>query len=416
MLLYIKILKESLKFAINALTNNKLRTFLSLLGVTVGIYSIIAVLAAVDSMKNNIESSLSSMDKNTIYLFKFSFGPTDVPKWKRNQFKNVSIDEYYYLKKNLNNAQAISYCIFTGSEAVKYEEKTASNINIKPFSYEYFDVEPVKLDKGRLYNESESNAGNNVIVLGYEVAQTLFEGIDPIGKSVKCFGRRYTVIGTIKKMGQDAFGDSNDISAFIPANSYRKIVGDNNEFVTPAILIRPEKNIDIEEFKADISQKMRTIRGIKPNDINTFFINVLAGFTEMVGKITGMMNLVGWLICGFSLLVGGFGISNIMFVSVKERTNLIGIQKALGAKNKFILFQFLFEAIILAFFGGLAGIILVWLTTLILNSFLDFEFILSINNILIGTFLSIFIGLISGIIPAISASKLDPVEAIRTGM
>ena len=164
------------------------------------------------------------------------------------------------------------------------------------------------------------------------------------------------------------------------------------------------------------SQKLRSHRGLKPNDIDNFFINVLSGFTEFIDNITGQMNVVGWILSGFSLLVGGFGIANIMFVSVKERTNLIGIQKALGAKNKFILFQFLFEAIILSLFGGLIGMFLVWIIAIILTNVLEFEFVLSLANIILGSGLAILIGLIAGIIPAISASKLDPVEAIRTGM
>jgi putative ABC transport system permease protein len=157
-------------------------------------------------------------------------------------------------------------------------------------------------------------------------------------------------------------------------------------------------------------------RGLKPDDINDFFINQLKGFKDIIDDITGTMNSIGWVISGFSLLVGGFGIANIMFVSVKERTNLIGIQKSLGAKNKFILFQFLFEAVILSVIGGLIGLILVFIVSLIATYFSgDFNFVLSSWNMFLGTAISAIIGLISGIIPAISASKLDPVEAIRTG-
>ena len=192
--------------------------------------------------------------------------------------------------------------------------------------------------------------------------------------------------------------------------------GDENDALRAAILIKPEKGIDIEEFKAELTNKMRNFRGLRAGEINSFFVNILSGFTNFIDDIIGKMNLAGWGISIFSLLVGGFGIANIMFVSVKERTNLIGIQKALGAKNKFILFQFLFEAVILAMFGGLIGIILVWLIALVLTNVLDFEFVLSSFNILLGSSLSVVIGLISGILPAISASKLDPVEAIRTGM
>jgi putative ABC transport system permease protein len=416
MIVYIRLLKESFGFAMNALRSNKLRTFLSLLGVTIGIFSIIAVLSAVDSMRNSIESSLSGMDKNTIYLFKYSFGPTEVPRWKVNQFPNVTYDEYQYLKKNMNNMEDISFQIFMQNENLKYEATTVNSINVKPSTFEYFNIEPVKLEKGRLYTESESNSGDQVIVLGYNVAQTLFDDLDPIGKQVRVYGQRFNVIGVLKKEGQSTLGESNDISAYVPANAVRRIYGDNNKSITPVLLIKPAKGVDIEEFKAELKYKMRSLRSIKPDEIDPFFVNVLSGFTEFVDKIIGVMKIVGWAICGFSLLVGGFGIANIMFVSVKERTNLIGIQKALGAKNKFILFQFLFEAIILSLFGGVFGMLLVWLVALIVNAVSDFEFILSTGNLLLGTSIAVLIGLVSGIIPAILASKLDPVEAIRTGM
>jgi putative ABC transport system permease protein len=415
MLLYLRLLKESFGFAMNALRSNKLRTFLSLLGVTIGIFSIIAVLSAVDSMKNSIESSLSGMDKNTIYLFKYSFGPTEVPRWKVQQFPHVKYEEYQYLKKNMNNMEDISFQIFTNSENIKYEANTVNSIIVKPSTFEYFNIEPVKLAEGRLYTESESNSGDQV-VLGHNVAENLFDGADPIGKQVRVYGQRFNVIGVLKKQGQDAFGESNDVAAYVPANAVRRIFGDNNITQTPVLLIKPAKGVDIEKFKAELRYRMRNIRSTKPDEIDPFFVNVLSGFTEFVDKIIGFMKVGGWIICGFSLLVGGFGIANIMFVSVKERTNLIGIQKALGAKNKFILFQFLFEAVILSLFGGIFGMLLVWFVALAINAATEFEFVLSTANLLLGTSIAMVIGLISGIIPAVLASKLDPVEAIRTGM
>ena len=416
MVLYLRLLKESLGFALNALRNNKLRTLLSLLGVTIGIFSIIAVLAAVDSMDKKIKEDLSDMDLNTVYLMRFSFGPTEVERWKREQFPAVTYDEFEYLKKSLKGIDKISFNLFTRNENIKYESKTVNSIRVKPSTNDFFDIEPIKIDKGRLFNESESNSGNPVIVIGSEVATGLFGETDPLGKKVRLYGQKLTVIGVLKKQGQGMFGDSSDIAVFFPVNFLRRMYGDNNKTLTPAILIKPQKNVDIEEFKSELAQKLRTYRGVKTGEINNFFMNVLSGFTDFIDNIVGQMNMIGWIISLFSLLVGGFGIANIMFVSVKERTNLIGIQKALGAKNKFILFQFLFEAIILSVIGGMIGMLLVWFCAIGLSAALDFEFVLSFQNMMLGTGLAAFIGLISGIIPAISASKLDPVEAIRTGM
>ncbi|WKL47145.1 ABC transporter permease [Flavobacterium pectinovorum] len=415
MLLYLRLLKESLSFAINALRNNKLRTLLSLLGVTIGIFSIIAVLAAVDSLDRKISKDLSSLDKNTIYLMKYCFGPSEIPQWKREQFPNVKYDEYVILKNSLNNTEQVGYQLFVNRESLKYDSKTVADVNMVPSSFEMVDIDGLSFDKGRFYNESESNSGTPVIVLGYDIANGLFGESDPIGKSIRLYGQRFTVIGVMKKQGAGFFGDSNDTSVYFPANFLRRMYGDSDA-MTPVIVLKPVKGIDMDAYKAEVAQKLRAIRGMKAGEMDNFFINVLSGFTDFIDGILGQMNVVGWIISGFSLLVGGFGIANIMFVSVKERTNLIGIQKSLGAKNRFILFQFLFEAIILSVIGGIIGLLMVWGIALILTKALDFEFVLSFGNIILGTTLAALIGLISGILPAISAANLDPVEAIRTGM
>lgn len=416
MVVYIRLLKESLGFAITALRKNKLRTLLSLLGITIGIFSIIAILTAVDSLDRKIKKDLSSLDKNTIYLFKHSFGPTEIPRWKVEQFPDVTFEEYLYLKNNLKDAENVCFQIMTKPETIKFEDKSVSSLNVVPVSDEFDDIQKLEFKLGRFFNESESNSGLPLVVLGHDVAQQLFENYDPIGQNVRLYGQKFSVIGTLKKQGAGMFGDSNDTSIFIPSNFLRKKYGDNADFLTPLIVIKPNKNIDIEAFKGDISQKIRKLRGVKTGDIDNFFINVLSGFTDFLDSIIGQMNIGGWVIAGFSLLVGGFGIANIMFVSVKERTNLIGIQKSLGAKNKFILFQFLFEAVILCIIGGIMGMIFVYIISIILTNVLEFEFVLGLNNVLLGTGLAILIGLVSGILPAISASKLDPVEAIRSGM
>jgi len=239
----------------------------------------------------------------------------------------------------------------------------------------------------------------------------------PLGKKIRAYGRKFTVIGALEKEGAGLFGDSKDTSVFIPANMARRIYGDNNKFAVPAIMMTSQEDIDTPQFIAEVKQKVRALRGLKPEDADNFFVNQLQGFSDLIDNITGFMSMVGAAIGGFSLLVGGFGIANIMFVSVKERTNLIGIQKALGAKRRFILLQFLFEAIILSLIGGLIGLVLVWLISLAASHFSgDFEFILSNSNMFWGVFSASMIGLIAGIVPALMASRLDPVEAIRTGM
>ncbi len=417
MIIYLRVLKESFNFALNALTNNKLRTFLSLLGVTIGIFSFIAVLAAVDSLKSEIKGTISGLDNSTIYLGNFSFGPTEIPRWKWEQFPVTTYEEYQYLKKSMPELEAISYTLNVGNETIKFEDKSVENVNIGAITHEYYDIEDLQLEEGRFFNELESSNGNHVIVLGYEIANSLFNSPQrAMGKTVRLYGQKFTVIGVLKKEGF-ALGDSKDTAVYLSVNIIRKMFGTNNRNLFPFIILKPDSEIDNAEFIAMLKQKMRLKRGLKAEEIDNFFVNQLQGFSDAIDNIMGTMNVIGMIISLFSLLVGGFGIANIMFVSVKERTNLIGIQKSLGAKRKFILYQFLFEAMILAIIGGIIGLFLVFVISIIASQFTgDFEFVLSGWNMFLGTAIAAIIGLISGILPAIKASKLDPVEAIRTGM
>lgn len=418
MRVFFRVLQESLHFALNALRANRLRTFLSLLGVTFGVFSIVAVLAAVDSMKQEIVSSIDQMDSRTIYLSRMSFGQTDVPQWKRQQFENISFEQYNALKHTADAEEILCFNMWIPSQNLRYKDNLLSMVQMQATTQDYPLVDPLSFAYGRYFNEYESHLGSPVIVVGYDIAESLFgNAAIAMDKQIRLMGKQVTIIGVLEKEGESAFGQSKDNMTYIPINLGRGVYSTNSGITTTAVIIRPDPQSDTEAYKASLEARMRNIRGLDIRSDNDFFINEIEGLSSFVDKITGTLNTIGFVISGFSLLVGGFGIANIMFVSVKERTNIIGIQKALGAKNRFILIQFLFEAVILSILGGLIGIAVVFLSFMGLNIMVpSFTFILSTFNISIGLIIASCIGFISGILPALSASKLNPVEAIRTGM
>jgi putative ABC transport system permease protein len=268
---------------------------------------------------------------------------------------------------------------------------------------------------GRYLSTSELDGGNNVVVLGYAVYKNLFSvNMDPLGKKVTFLGRKFTVVGVMKFAGQNMAGFDYDNSVIFPYYAAASLIDVRSLEHDPFLAIKVAKGKNIDDVKFEVEGVLRKIRKVRPGQANNFALNQLSQVSERLNDIFATIDIVGWFIGGLSLLVGAFGIANIMFVTVKERTKIIGLKKAIGAKRQSILMEFLLEAVVLSLIGGLVGIFVVILISFLLTFLFEFEVVLSFMNFFIGIFVSIIVGILAGIIPAISASRLDPVVAIRS--
>ncbi|MBI9054063.1 MAG: ABC transporter permease [Bacteroidales bacterium] len=417
-MLFLNILKESFLFALNALKVNRLRTLLTLLGITIGIFAIISVFTVIDSLENTIRNSLSSLGDDIIYVQKWPWAPPpgeEFAWWEYLKRPVPKIEEYEQIKKRSEKAEIVNFAVST-SRNVKYKNNTAENTILWANSHEFEKIRTFELEDGRYFTPFESIAGKNICLIGNQIAKDLFVDIDPVGKQIKIQGRKVTVVGLIAREGKDILngGGSLDEMIILPVIYAKSLMDIKSENANPMIMVKAKENVSVSELKDELRSIIRSTRTLRPKEKDNFSLNQSSILNSVLSSIFGVINMAGWVIGGFSILVGGFGIANIMFVSVKERTNLIGIQKSLGAKRKFILFQFLFEAIMLSIIGGSIGLLLIFIGSLVASNKIDLEITLSFGNILLGIIISIVIGIISGIFPSYKAAKLNPVEAINT--
>ncbi len=413
-MLILRLIRESIVLAFQEIVVNKVRTILSLLGITIGIFCVISVFTVFDSMENAIKKSIASLGSNVLYIQKWPWSMgSDYPWWKYWQRPEPTLSDMHEVEKRSNLADAVSYMVQV-NKTVKYQNNYVENVGVLGISHEFDKVWKFELSEGRYFSSTESASGRSIAIIGADISTNLFPDGDPIGKKIKIFGRNIEVIGIISKEGEDFFGNSNDNVVYLPINYFKTLIDLRD--LGSTIIVRAKPSVPNEELRDELTGMMRSIRKLKPSAEDNFAINETDIISKGFDSLFGVIAVVGWIIGGFSLLVGGFGIANIMFVSVKERTNIIGIQKALGAKNYFVLLQFLFEAVFLSLIGGVLGLLIILLMTLIISNTTDFSLVLTEGNILLGIGVSALIGLVSGIVPAFTAAKLDPVEAMRTGI
>ncbi len=415
MLIYLKLIKESIFFAFHALSVNKLRTFLSLLGITIGIFTIILVFTVVDSLENNVRSSVESLGENVVIVEKWpwTFGP-DYPWWKYWQRPVPTFKEMEELQHRITSAEALTFQANISNKTIKHGSSSVENISISAVSHDFDKLKSFELSEGRYFTEQESAGGRPIAIVGSEIARNLFNGQEVSGKEIFTLGRNFTIIGVFAKEGSSIMGSSMDEMIVIPVNFARNIMNLKSERLQPNIQVKGLPGITNSELMEELRSALRAIRRLRPFEEDNFALNESKLLSNQVSSLFDVVGVAGWIIGGFSILVGGFGIANIMFVSVRERTSQIGIQKSLGAKKYFILVQFLSEAVTLCIVGGCMGLLMVFITALLASGALDFEMQLSLNNIITGILISAIIGVISGFIPAYTASQLDPVEAIRS--
>ncbi len=412
-IILIKLTRESLSFAYQAIVVNKMRTFLSLFGITIGIFAIISVFTIVDSLEKNVRDSIQSLGDNVVYVQKWPWiMDGEYTWWKFMNRPQPSFEDLNAIRSKSLLTQSSVICLQV-NQLIKYQNSSSPNTGVMAVSNDYEEVRSFEIAQGRYFSPFEMQSGRPVAIVGATIASELFQETDPVGKTLKIGGRKVEVIGVFLKEGKSAIGDNSmDDIVLVPINYAKGFV--DLRRVGLWIMVKAKDGVTTDDLSDELRGILRTQRKLKPVQEDNFALNKISMLRQGVDNIFKMIDLAGWIIGGFSIIVGGFGIANIMFVSVKERTSMIGIQKALGAKNYFILFQFLYESVLLSILGGVIGLLLVFGITTLISNTSDFSIVLTAANIVRGLAISAVIGIVSGFAPAWTASRLSPVEAINT--
>ena len=414
--LLLKVLMESVSQAIQQLTANKLRSFLSLLGITIGIICIIGVQSAVDSLEDNVRGSIEKLGDDVLYIQKMPWDEDPGQNfWKYQRRPTPAFADFKVIQEKVKSAGNVDYHVFIGTKTIKYRSSSVDRVFTVAVTYDCGEMFNLAFEKGRYYTRTEYDYAMNKVVIGHTVAKELFGPIDPIGKVVKISGHKMEIIGVIEKSGEDLLKVMNFDEAILFGYETAKKVANvqSNHPFGATVNVKAAEGVSLDQLKDDVTGVLRAQRRLKPKEENNFALNNISLLASIMDSFFGALSMAGLIIGGFAIFVGMFSVANIMFVSVKERTNIIGIKKALGAKQIVILLEFLVESVILCLIGGALGLLLVFGIVNGLSSTIPFDIYLSTNNIINGIILSVVIGVLSGFIPAFQAARMDPVDAIR---
>ncbi|HEY6974652.1 MAG TPA: ABC transporter permease [Chitinophagaceae bacterium] len=403
--------------SLQELNNNKLRSALSLIGIAFGIFCIIGVLTTVNSLENKVQTDIKELGTNTIYIDKWQYGggDEDYPWWKYVNRPTPKYEEVEFIKERSSLEKHV--CYFNSiSSNVSYEDVQINNVGIYGVSEEFAEMQTIDIAYGRYLNESEFLRGNPVTVMGYQIAEELFNKAErAIDKAVTFDCKKVKIIGVIKKQGQSFIGGFDyDHCLILTYRMYASVYDVNSDQSQPLIMVNGHDNVPTKALIDELEGIMRQARRLSPKQEDNFALNDINLFSQQVSGFFGTVDLGGGIIAFLSLVVGAFGVANIMFVTVRERTSQIGLKKAIGAKRRTILLEFLLESAFLCIIGGFFGLLLVWILALVLSSILPFPIIISATTIIVALALCILLGILSGIIPAFIAAKMNPVVAIRT--
>ncbi len=409
---FLEIVWNSLKMALSEFRSNKLRTFLSLFGITVGIFCIIGVLATVDSLKENVQKSIKSLGSNTIYIDKWDYSG-QIPWWKLINRPEPRFEEIRLLKQRSELAKNVAFNISSNNK-VEWGDEAITDVNIYGISEDFSNIQQLDIQEGRFFKADDFESGSNTVVMGYTIAENLFPKPEAaVGQEVDIYGKKAVVIGLLKKKGQSMMGGYNyDESALLVYNYMKTLVYVKR--AQPVIVLQGKDNVPMKMLRDDVEGAMRSIRKTGPTQADDFALNDIESFGKFAEGIFSGINTGGWFIAGLSLIVGMFGVANIMFVTVRERTGQIGLKKAIGAKKSSIMTEFLLESAFLCILGGAIGLLLVYILTKIISPMIGFDVVISFSIFSTAITICVVTGVLAGIIPAFIAARMNPVVAIRS--